>query len=145
MENQSIPQKEIEKQIQDQVDRIETAIIETLEYLGELCVSEARTGYTYIPRTGNLLSSVGYHVIKDGEFVKGSTFKADTGGVTGKTFIESLYSQFPKGIVLIVVAGMNYAMYVESRGLNVLTSSEMLANRMLPGIMNDLGFETTKK
>ena len=145
MENQSIPQEEIEKQIQDQVERIEKSIIETLVYLGELCVTEARTGYTYVPRTGNLLSSVGYHIIKDGVFVKGSNFNGGFGGQTGQSFIESLYSMHSKGIVLIVVAGMNYAGFVESKGFNVLTSSEMLADRELPGMMNVLGFETTKK
>jgi hypothetical protein len=145
MVTQSISQQEIEKQIQHQVELMEKAVIETLNYLGDMCVNEARTGYTYTPRTGNLLHSVGYHVIKDGVFVCGSHFEGDEGGLTGKTFIESLYFKFPKGIVLLVVAGMSYAGYVEARNFNVLTSSELLADMELPKLMDDLGFEITRK
>ena len=55
--------------------------------------------------------------------------------------MSKLISENPKGIVLIVVAGMNYARYVEKMGLNVLDSSEMLAKKLVPRMLKDLGFK----
>lgn len=55
--------------------------------------------------------------------------------------MSRLISENSKGIVLIVVAGMNYARYVEKMGLNVLDSSEMLAKKLVPIMLNDLGFK----
>ena len=42
---------------------------------------------------------------------------------------------------MIVSTGMSYAAYVEARNYNVLTSSELLANKLVPQIMKQLGFE----
>ena len=55
--------------------------------------------------------------------------------------MSKLISENSKGIVLIVVAGMNYARYVEKMGLNVLDSSEMLAKKLVPRMLKDLGFK----
>ena len=49
------------------------------------------------------------------------------------------------GITLIVVAGMSYAIYVEGRGKNVLTSAELLAERVVPDMLQQLGFTVKKK
>ena len=43
-----------------------------------------------------------------------------------------------KGVALVVVAGMNYAAYVEARGKNVLSSAEHLAERELPRMLEKL-------
>ena len=39
---------------------------------------------------------------------------------------------------LVVVAGMNYAAYVEAKGYNVLSSAEHLAERELPRMLDKL-------
>lgn len=36
---------------------------------------------------------------------------------------------------------MNYAAYVEARNYNVITSAELLANKLVPQIMKQLGFK----
>ena len=40
---------------------------------------------------------------------------------------------------------MSYAVYVEGRGRNVLTSSELLAERKIPETLQQLGFKVRKK
>jgi hypothetical protein len=58
-----------------------------------------------------------------------------------KTFLDELSQKRHKGITLIVCAGMNYASHVEARGYNVLTSAEILSERLVPEMMKKLGFE----
>ena len=43
-----------------------------------------------------------------------------------------------QGICLIVTAGMNYAVYLEAKGRDVLTSAEVLAKQELPRMLNEL-------
>lgn len=42
------------------------------------------------------------------------------------------------GVCLVVTAGMNYALYVESRGRDVIASAEQLAKRELPRMLEKL-------
>jgi len=122
---------------------IEDMIIRNLQYLGEQCVNEARTNGDYIDRTGNLRSSVGYVVVVRGQVLQ-SNFKAassdNTGLSEGKSLAEKLAQQFKSGYALIVVAGMDYAFYVEAANhRNVLASAELYAKQKLPQIMAKLG------
>lgn len=125
---------------------VEEKQIARLQRLGEKCLIQARDtnkGNTFQDQTGNLRSSIGYMVFKDGVAIHNSDFdqvspKADTtpgveynGGAKGKAFCESIGSK-TTGISLVVVAGMEYAVYVEAKGRDVLTSAEHLAERELP-------------
>jgi hypothetical protein len=49
-----------------------------------------------------------------------------------------LVSKFPKGIVLIVDAGMHYASYVSAKGYDVIDSAELLAQQLVPEILKRL-------
>ena len=122
---------------------IEAVIIRNLQYLGEQCVNEARTNGDYIDRTGNLRSSVGYVVVVRGQGLT-SNFKAVSSGNTGlsegKSLADKLAQQFKSGYALIVVAGMDYALYVEAaHHRNVLASAEQYAQQKLPQMMAKLG------
>jgi len=117
--------------------------IKAFTYVGELCVKEARIGGNYQDRTGNLRSSIGYTVLFNGSTYSESGFANTVGGSTGKKIISSLKKSYSKGVVLIVSAGMNYAAYVEARNYNVITSAELLAEKLVPKILSQLGF--TKK
>lgn len=66
---------------------------------------------------------------------------AKEGSKAGSDFLKSVIAENSRGIVLIVVAGMNYAKYVEAIGLNVLDSSEILAKKLVPQILRDLGLK----
>ncbi|WP_138481541.1 hypothetical protein [Dyadobacter bucti] len=147
---------DIRKSLEDRMARIDKAIVNRLQYLGEQCVNVARSLDTYKDQTGNLRNSIGYVLLKDGVIIKGDfkrsasvtsttkagktkTTKGSADGVqTGKSFAESLAKGYPRGYVLIVVAGMNYAAAVESKGKDVLTSSELYAKEHLPRMVSQL-------
>lgn len=63
------------------------------------------------------------------------------GAKGGKEYAMKLVRDFPKGIVLIVVAGMNYASHVSAKGYDVLDSSELLAEKLVPQMLRKLGFK----
>ncbi len=129
----------LEEQLQKRIAKLITAMC----YVGEQCINEARNNGDYIDRTGNLRSSIGYVVLNNGNAVKQAGFKkykkGSYGKAEGEALLQDLMTKYTKGIVLIVVAGMNYASYVESLGRNVLTSSELMAKREVPRMLRDLG------
>lgn len=136
------PISEVDAYLEEQTQRIERRIIYNLSYVGEQCVNEARNSGSYTDRTGNLRSSTGYVIAKDGQIVRMSDFNAvkngKEGAKDGSAFARRLVNDFPDGIVLIVVAGMNYASYVSAKGYNVLDSAELLAERIVPSLMKQL-------
>ncbi len=116
-------------------DRLTDAMINTLEYIGETCLSEARLNGNYRDRTGNLRNSIGYVVVMDGKIIR------EAGGDAGRKFARDMAREFPKGLVLIMATGMNYSSYVAARGYNVIDSAEDMALRLVPRLMRELGFE----
>lgn len=123
---------------------IERQIIESLCRIGEEAVSMAKTipperGFT--DQTGNLRSSMGYVVLKDGKPLN-INFEAVKGGNIGAQEGERLAVQvggsYTEGYTLVVVAGMKYAVYVESKGRDVLTSAEKQAEKAIAKELADL-------
>lgn len=127
------------------LETIKKKQIDRLQRLGEMCVIEARTNKGYMMQTGALTSSTGYKVFVDGvavheqfEAASGSQGESATKGMqAGQELADKVGSQ-TKGVALVVVAGMDYAFYVEKSGRNVLTSAEKLAERELPKMLNKL-------
>lgn len=117
--------------------------IELLQELGELCVKHARElpeAESYTDRTGNLRSSIGYVVFKDGVAIR-SFYENTKGGTIGAQKGRALADQVGKdrkGLCLIVTAGMHYAIYVERDGHAVLSSAELLAQQELPRMIATL-------
>ena len=124
---------------------VERQIIESLCRIGEEAVSMAKTipperGFT--DRTGNLRSSIGYVVFKDGKPVN-IAFEAVKGGHVGvhegQRLAQQIGENYTDGYTLVVVAGMNYAEFVEAmENKNVLASAELFARKELPGMMSKL-------
>jgi hypothetical protein len=106
---------------------IEQAVLLRLQRVGESFITNARNNDTYKDRTGNLRNSIGYVVLKNGEQVAGGFPGSGEGVSTGEQVIEEISAKFPTGYVLIVVAGMDYAAAVESKGYDVLTSGSKIA------------------
>ena len=132
------------KYVADVQENAIQAAISVLDYVGLECVKEARTMRKYTDQTGNLRSSTGYAVVYNGRIVKQSNFEkvkqtATEGAATGKKLIRQLASSYADGLVLILVAGMKYAIYVEARGYNVLNSAEDLARRLVPEMLREAG------
>lgn len=143
------PQSEIDAYIDQSIDKALEVIVNTFLYVGESCIREARDNGSYMDQTGNLRSSIGYVVVVDGQIVRKNVVNLVKNGTEGtkeaEAFLERLASEHSSGICLIVVAGMNYASYVEGRGYNVLTSAELLAERLVPQLLEQIGFKVSKK
>lgn len=136
---------DIEKAVQERLDRIENAIIETLGFIGESFVRDARENANFTDRTGNLRSSIGFVILKNGQVIDQNFEEAGVGPdrQTGKLkSIDVAYKKaadFPKGFVLIVVAGMEYAAAVESKNFDVITGSSLIAEDALRKAVKSLG------
>lgn len=139
---------DIEKYYDEQVKRFREVAINNLCYMGEAAFKEARENHWYEDQTGNLTSSIGYCVLDNGKVVRMSAFnvvKSGTAGSSeGREFLQRLISANSSGLVLILVAGMNYAAYVEAKGYNVLDSAEQLVERELPRLLKQLGNGTDR-
>lgn len=136
---------DVRKRFDAFLNEIEKEQIARLQRLGEMCLVEARTNKGYMMQTGALLSSTGYEVFVDGVAIHSQfdaasgaeSNAAETGIKSGQSIAETI-GKGTKGIALVVVAGMNYAAYVEAKGYNVLSSAEHLAERELPRMLEKL-------
>lgn len=111
--------------------RMEEAVLSRLQQIGEQFVSDARSDGSYTDQTGNLRSSIGYVILKDGVQLELSGFEVKKEGAEGsqrgKALADQIATDYPRGFVLIVVAGMEYAAAVEAKGYDVLTMSSLKA------------------
>lgn len=136
---------DVRKRFDAFLNEIEEKQIARFQRLGEMCLIEARTNKGYMMQTGALLSSTGYEIFVDGVAIHSQfdtasgaeSNAAETGIKSGQSIAESI-GKGTKGIALVVVAGMNYAAYVEAKGYNVLSSAEHLAERELPRMLEKL-------
>lgn len=101
--------------------------------IGEDALAISRQEHIYTARTGNLQSSCGFTITYNGtpyiatEFTPkpGENGDGAVGSEAGKQYMaECLENKLSKGITLIMVAGMDYAGYVEDWGGDVLKSAE---------------------
>ena len=137
---------DIERILREKIEKYHQKVIRILRIVGEKCINEAREYGSYQDQTGNLRSSIGYIVLKDGKPIEKGGFaptergtkKGKDGQKEGETFINKVISQYPSGFVLVVVAGMKYASYVEARNYNVLSSAELLAEKEVPKLLKAL-------
>ena len=109
--------------------RQERAILKRLKEIGEEAINTARTSRRYLDQTGNLTSSIGYVILRRGSIVNKAGFdkvkKGDEGVRQGESLATSLAKDYPHDFALIVVAGMDYAAYVEAKGLGGMTAAEL--------------------
>lgn len=116
--------KEVERLFNYHVDRAEEKMYELMQRAGEEFVKIAREKGKYNDWTGNLRSSIGYIIIKDGDILSENFELTDkeckgkpdrfTGRREAIRLAEDLAKLYNKGFVLIGVAGMKYAKYVEA-------------------------------
>ncbi|MBR0292517.1 MAG: hypothetical protein IJQ79_10365 [Bacteroidales bacterium] len=144
---------DISAQLGTTQERIIQAAINTMMYVGEQCVKQARDHGSYNDITGNLRSSIGYAVLRAGRIVhqsKPKAFKGPKGagsqGVSeGQLALIRLAGDYPQGIVLIVTAGMEYAVYVEDiHHKDVLASSRLKAEVLVPRLLEAIGLKKKK-
>lgn len=125
----------------------EAKYIEVLTYAGEEGAKQARINGKYFDQTGNLRSSIGFAVVRNGKVTVDGYEKAgqgtdgDSGLNESKKLVQSLAAEFNKGIVLVLVAGMDYALFVENmESKDVLsgtvTGTDMFLRETLKKIVN---------
>lgn len=145
------PRQEIDAYVQRKSQLVHSALIRVMQVAGEMCVNEMRSynGNAYRDRTGNLRSSTGYIIVDNGRIVNADSpvafavvNKGSKGSTTGKELAKRLASEYPKDIVLICVAGMEYATYVQAKGYNVTQSAERIAPQLVKQLLISNGFKT---
>lgn len=132
--------------LKKEANRVDRLTVRALSKLGEDCVTrirDRREELNWDDETGNLRSSIGYIVSKSGEIVTESDFKqvlsGSEGSTKGRELAEDLASKAKDPYNLTIVAGMNYASYVEAKkNKNVLASTELWARAETPGILRKL-------
>ena len=121
------------------INAIMNAVEEAMQRTCLEITNNAKQLNTYIDRTNNLRSSIGYVVYNRGQKIaeqfnqSGSGFEGDgtTGINKGRKVAEEAAKEFPNDIVGVIVAGEDYALYVESKGYDVLTGPCLLAYSIL--------------
>ncbi len=91
-------------------------------------VERAKQTNTYKDQTGNLRSSIGYILYHNGKEISRQfeIVKDGEDGIRkGSALARDVASEYGKGFVAVVVAGMNYAAYVEAKGKDVITGSSL--------------------
>jgi hypothetical protein len=124
-------------------DRAEDAMLQALIYAGENFVKLAREHGEYRDITGNLRSSIGYVVVKDGQVASENYQQAEkgsdksTGVQQSRRLARDLALTHNQGFVLIGVAGMDYAVYVENiKNKDVISYAEVETKKELRLLLN---------
>lgn len=133
----------VSKMIGAKTEVVEQMLIRRLKYIGEECITIARNlgeeyrslsgeeleemrhqphQPNYIDDTGNLRQSIGYIVAKDG-----NVLFEDLKHAEAERLAKNVLSSHKEGIVLIMVAGMEYAEEVQAKGYDVLSSAAITA------------------
>lgn len=143
---------EVHETLMREAERVERLTIRALSRLGEQCVTKIRDragDKSWYDQTGNLRSSVGYVIAHNKNIIQYSTFnqvKQGSEGVkTGKDLAKELAKRYSNNYVLIVVAGMNYAEFVEAMdNKDVLASTELWAREQVPLMLEKLKRQIAK-
>lgn len=143
---------EVHDTLMREAERVDRLTIRALSKLGEQCVTKIRDragDKSWYDQTGNLRSSVGYVIAHNKNIIQYSTFnqvKQGSEGVkTGKDLAEELAKRYSNNYVLIVVAGMNYAEFVEAMdNKDVLASTKLWAIEQVPLMLEKLKRQIAK-
>lgn len=110
--------------------RLDRAMALVLNDLGLELVRTARLLHSYQDQTGNLTNSIGYVVIRRKSVVaQGGELKSGAGADEAKEVCMRIAAESKYDWTLAIVAGMEYAAYVEAKGYNVLMPAELKAQR----------------
>ena len=143
---------EVHDMLMREAERVARLTIRALSNHGEQCVTKIRDragDKSWYDQTGNLRSSVGYVIAHNKNIIQYSGFnqgKQGSEGVkTGKDLAEKLAKRYSNNYVLIVVAGMNYAEFVEAMdNKDVLSSTELWVKEQVPLMLEKLKRQIAK-
>jgi hypothetical protein len=131
--NEGQSMRDVQKQAETLYQQIINAFINDAEQfiINARGQAQSHAMGQYEDETANLRNSIGYYIFHNGELVIGK----EPGGLAGKvnegklsaSEIAAMNKQTiqefikPSGFQMILIAGMNYASYVESKGYNVIS------------------------
>ncbi len=123
------------------INNVNVSLVESLNRAAQEITNLAKNTDTYTDRTNNLRSSIGYVLYKDGQKIAASFGKAGTGeegngaqGIAkGEVFADTVAQKYGAGYVVVLVAGMEYAAYVEAKNFDVITGATM----QFDGVLKD--------
>ena len=127
-------------------------LVRSFAALGEGAVKRIRDKTkeeSWTDRTGNLRSSIGYEVFNhndkmvDYDFPK--VLEGSDGQKKGKALVDELSKNYQDGVTLLLVAGMEYAEYVERKGYDVLAKTSLEAESLAPKAIKKAIEETKKR
>lgn len=140
--------------LDEKIERLEKAVeFQFINVVGPKATSNAKNYSMFKDQTGNLRSSMGFILAKNGRIINTGGFEAVQGpdgnggeGVAeGKKYAEELARSSGNGYALIIVAAMPYAQYVEAKGYNVLTQTETFleseVEAMIDKVLKQAGFK----
>ena len=125
------------KDLERQAETLNQKIIDSFIYAAEDFIVNARGQVqdhaqgTYEDQTTNLRNSIGYFIFHNGELIR-----EKNDDITNKSKVEGFVN--PTGFQLILIAGMNYASYVESKGYNVISYQADVCMIDLAGYLENL-------
>jgi len=139
----NINQSAIKRNFDDLKRKLDEKTFEAMSYVGEEAVTHARLipeEIGFEDQTGNLRSSIGYVLYKDGVLFKDWFRRSPKGRkdgsegmAAGKAEAIRVAESNPKGWVLVVVAGMEYGETLErEHGRDVINSAERLTITRMP-------------
>ena len=130
--------KEFDSYLKRYAIAYEKALVYQLEYAVNYLTNHAKENGAYTDRTSNLRSSIGGAVVKDGIAVTYRGFGDSAGLGTlngigeGLELLNSKIAEIGTGYGIVIVAGMEYASYVEDySNLNVLSNTELLSRPLM--------------
>lgn len=140
---QTSPRNVVEAYLEAVIDIVKTEVVRSLSWMGEQALIRIRNRSgkdSWFDQTGNLRSSIGYAIFDHGTKVIESAFKPVLNGAEGsgkgKALINTLASAYAETFALVVVAGMEYASYVEAmEKKDVLASAELQATNELDSVL----------
>lgn len=143
---QNYTAKDIKSVIMKELEKVKTVVVNRFIRVGEAFVTNARNNGTYKDVTSNLRSSIYYRVYAHGKMVfdgTGAVKRTPEGEAAAKALIEKIEAQILAkygfdSIILVCVAGMHYALYVEAMGRDVITGSSFIAKKQLQTALKEI-------
>lgn len=130
-------QQSLERWFDHFQSKAEDKMLVLLQAGGEKFIKVARRSGSYKDQTGNLRSSIGYVIAKDGKVLTENFTESDkgtdktTGKYKGRRLAEKVSLSHTGGYVLVGVAGMEYAAAVEAKGYEVVSGANTQCEKYL--------------
>lgn len=112
--------------VYEKVEIITDTVIDAIQMACLEVTNNAKGLDTYKDQTHYLRSSIGFVIYDHGEkvaekFTSSGGIKGNEGVAEGQRIAAEAAAQYPNDIVGVIVAAADYALYVESKGYDVIT------------------------